>query len=130
MEARIKNLHGIPDKQTEHGAAQTEAAIRVARAHLLQRCEAYDGHSQEQRRDLLNGLKAMGKLAMDPQLQGTAKAWGLDLLDIFPVDAIPIPEFVEHQWPRLKAKTEAIAASRLAGHPSDSEPLPTKKPKP
>lgn len=116
MEARIKNLKGIPDKKTEHGAFQTKAAIKVANAYLSRLCiKQHLEPTAQQRRDLLRRLNEMSRLACSHTLQGTAKAWGIDLLDIFPLAQIPIPEFLEHQWPRLQAKADSISPSRFEG---------------
>ncbi len=116
LKARVENVYGIKKKHTQHNADQMGLAIDVAREFLKLRVKQYNLKPVQARVDvLIADLREIARFAVHERLQGTAKAWNLDLLDAFPLlelDGIRSIEevalFLDEEWPKIIEKAGSV----------------------
>jgi hypothetical protein len=116
LKARLVNVSEIKDKQNVHGVLQIEYAIKVAYEYLSRLInETYKKQLEDTNKrpqKLLEEINKLSKLAMNEKLQGTAKAYNLDVLDAFPIVNLQkikgIELFFEKRWPQIQTKANAI----------------------
>ncbi len=100
LRARVENVNGIEKKQTQHNADQICLAIDILEKYLEVRLDFYlRDKDPKMLSSVIKDIHECISMANDMRLQGTAKAWNLDLMAALPIKklnkAIEIPEIKE-----------------------------------
>lgn len=103
LESRLRNLDILPQKRNSVGIAQAELAIAVAGKFLDLLIE-----SGERMRTLLDAVKRVSQIALDPRLSRVVFDFGLDPLACVPWQRIDSPAFQTKRWPQILGRAEEL----------------------
>jgi hypothetical protein len=98
LRSRLENLHKIPEKRGEAGAAQAELAARVVGRYLETVLEAGT------ERLALKAIESVAKMAFGPAGRFAYGSFGVDLLEAVPVRRISNRKFLDVRWPQIRAQ--------------------------
>jgi hypothetical protein len=102
LASRIGNLHLIPAKRNETGAAQARLAVEIVHEYIAKVAGAGEA------RHALDLVEHVGKLARTAVAAQVGEQFHVRILDAIPLTALP-RAFQEKQWPRLVARAERKA---------------------
>lgn len=117
LKSRMENMNTVEGKQTQHHADQMRLTINIVATLIKETLKLYESNKNEALLvKTLEWLKEIGDYAIGPKLQGTAKAWDLDIVDAVPIKEIQetcgsdeITHFLQDVWPGILNKAGKIA---------------------
>jgi hypothetical protein len=101
LRSRLENLHKIPEKRGEAGAAQAELAARIAGRYI----EAVLESGNE--RLALKAIESVARMAFGPAGRFAFGSLGVDVLEAVPVKRISNRKFLDVRWPQIRAQAAA-----------------------
>ena len=108
LESRLRNLDALPTKRNSMGIAQAELAIAVVAKFFELLIE-----SGEKVRTVLDAVKRMGQIALDPRLSRVCFEYSLNPLAAVPVSRIKSPAFQAQRWPQIMREAGKLRQKHL-----------------
>jgi hypothetical protein len=115
LQGRLENVHGLSDKQDEHGLAQLSVAIDVARKFVADIASQEAANGDEPARPVaLRHLARIERLALSDVGRKVAKRYGIHVADaIDPAPVRHIRQFASEKLPQLLKLMSAQRQSEL-----------------
>jgi hypothetical protein len=101
LESRLRNLDSLPAKRNDVGVSQARLGIRIVRAFIETLLD-----EGEKPRIVLQAVRRVAKLALDPRLALVAFSFDLDVLSAVPAKRIEAPLFHQRQWPEVQRRLD------------------------
>ena len=98
LESRAHNVHDLEEYRTPRALRQLAAAIGVARAHVIERCDGGDV------RGARRAISLIGKLASSNAGRAVYAAHELNVLDAIPEDTRLGEKFLREELPRIRQR--------------------------
>jgi hypothetical protein len=115
LQGRLENVHGIPEKQDEHGRAQLELAIEMTR-HFL--ADIAQQGAEKKRPPVLAHVSRIEKMATSDAGRKVAHRHGLFVADaIDPAPLAQVASFVTRKLPQLLELMSPARRAQLSPPP-------------
>lgn len=113
LQGRLENVHGLPAKQDEHGMAQLNVAIEVARAFLADIASQEAADKGEPARPVALGhITRIERLALSDAGRKVAKRHAIHVADA--IDPIPVKHIKLFMSKKLPQLLKLMSAQRRA----------------
>ncbi len=119
LESRLRNLDTLPSKRNSMGIAQAELAVAVAAKFFGLLID-----SAEPVRTILDAVKRIGQIALDPRLSRVCFDYGLNPLAAVPVSRIVSPRFQAQRWPQIVSEAQKLRQKHLKRAARQRQPQP------